>query len=157
MFKMRSMLSCRWSTVKWWRHWSFFIGNNYGLLARNYGKYCIAAVGLWYDSQYVGRPYVDKEMRLKGPVTWVPHRPTHERRITFNTWKKNDVDKGEKKNVGSTNNANYGLMMSVHSKDQMSMKRIFDGYQWIQKMTFVSHALALCGTRVRGPLIVYIH
>ena len=36
------------------------------------------------------------KFELKGPVTRVPHRPTHKKRMRFNAWKANDVDKGEK-------------------------------------------------------------
>ena len=35
-------------------------------------------------------------IKCKGPVTRVPHRPTRKKRIMFNAWKTNDVDKGEK-------------------------------------------------------------
>ena len=44
----------------------------------------------------------------------------------------------KEKQVTRTNNANY-LMMTVQSKDQTGMKRIFDRYQRMAKMTFVRH------------------
>ncbi len=39
---------------------------------------------------------------FKGLVTRVPHKPTHEKRWTFNACKNIDVDKGEKYHAQTT-------------------------------------------------------
>ncbi len=44
-------------------------------------------------------------------------------------------------------------MMSVQSKDQTGMKRIFDGYQRMPKNGIRFSCVGLCGTRETGILL----
>ncbi len=44
-------------------------------------------------------------------------------------------------------------MMSVHSKDQTGMKRIFEEYQRMPKNGFRFSCVGLCGTRLTEPLV----
>ena len=91
----------------------------------------------------------------KGPVSheWCisPHRPTHDKQMTFLTHDKRMTLTKEKINMHSrTNNTNY-LMMSIQSKDQTFVKRIFDKYQWIPKNGICFSCVGLCGIRVTKP------
>ena len=77
VLRMWSMLSCRWSTVKWWRHSSFVNYHDNGLLARNYD---ILHCCCWWI-----RSITIKKVRSRGKRK--RHWQTNDSQWSYSEWK----------------------------------------------------------------------